>query len=200
MDEIRVFGDRTNNAQLMADCARLGYLDGEVLDLTYGRGRFWNDYKPNILYTNDLDEETSAMYHVDFTATGWGDDRFDTVVFDPPYKLNGTGGSHPSDHGYGVANSTSWEDRMYLMWRGSSEALRLARQFVLIKCQDQVVSGKKVWQTIEMADHMRARSLFKPNRLRDMLHVQGYRPQPPGRSQLHARQDYSTLLVFEVTK
>lgn len=198
MSEVRAIGDRTNNAQLMADCARLGYLDGPVLDLTYGLGRFWNDHCPEALITNDLNRDTAADHHFDFTKTPWPDDYAYTVVLDPPYKLNGTGGSHPSDAGYGVADNLSVEDRMHLITRGCAEALRLADRFVLIKCQDQVVSGRVYWQTLEIIETMRARSPFKPNRLRDMLHVQGYRPQPPGRRQVHARRDYSTLLVFEV--
>ena len=34
-------------------------------------------------------------FTVDFTDLPVEDDTFDTVVFDPPYKLDGTGGSHP---------------------------------------------------------------------------------------------------------
>lgn len=37
-------------------------------------------------------------------------------------------------------------------------------------------------------------------KLVDELHVRGYRQQPPGRSQKHARRDYSTLLVFKKGK
>lgn len=33
--------------------------------------------------------------------------------------------------------------------------------------------------------------------IRDMLHVQGSRPQPEGRRQCHSRGDYSTLLVLQ---
>lgn len=208
MSDVRAFGSRTNNAQLMADCAELGYLDGHVLDLTYGLGRFWKIYRPEdqigelqpktVLYTNDLDPKTKAQTHHDFTdmPTSWTG-LFDAVVFDPPYKLNGTGGSHPSDKGYGV----DWDylpvdEKMDLIYRGFAEAVRLSRRFVLVKCQDQVVSGKKVWQTDLITMH--AMILTTRIRKRDVLHVQGYRPQPPGRRQVHARQDYSTLLVFEV--
>jgi len=201
MSEVRAIGDRTNNAQLMADCDTLGYLGDTVLDLTYGLGRFWNHVTPLTLTTNDLNPETSAAFNEDFTKTRWLDNSFDTVVLDAPYKLNGTGGSHPSDKGYGVAGDyASVEDKMLLIWQGSTEALRLARHFVLIKCQDQVVSGKVYWQTQSVIAHMANRGIFKPNRLVDMLHVQGYRPQPPGRRQVHARRDYSTLLVFGVDR
>lgn len=202
MSEIMAIGERRNNAELMADCAALGYLDGEVLDLTYGKGRFWTRHKPNLLYTNDLDPDTNADHHEDFTNTPWRSDRFDTVVFDPPYKLNGTGGSHASDQGYGVAGPyKSPEDKMILIYKGCREGLRLARRFLLVKCQDQVVSGAVRWQTHEVTQAVHEMNLNgKYANLVDKLHVQGYRAQPPGRRQVHARRDYSTLLVFEVKR
>lgn len=198
MPEVRAIGDRTNNAELMRDCMTLGYITGAVLDMTYGLGRFWRLVRPEHLVTNDLDASTGAQWHLDFTnlikLCCWGD-TFDTVVFDPPYKLNGTGGSHPSDAGYGVANSDSVEQRMELIFAGLDEANRVCapKGHVLVKCQDQVVSGRKVWQTWLITDAGQSLGL----RLVDMLHVQSYRPQPAGRRQLHSRGDYSTLLVFK---
>ena len=32
-----------NNSELIADVARLGYIEGTVLDVTYGLGNFWNE-------------------------------------------------------------------------------------------------------------------------------------------------------------
>jgi hypothetical protein len=69
----------------------------------------------------------------------------------------------------------------------------VADRFLLVKCQDQVVSGAKVWQTRLVADFVERHLGFV---LDDMLHVQGYRPQPQGRRQIHSRGDYSTLLIF----
>lgn len=201
MSEVRAIGTRHNNAQLMADCAQLGYLDGRVLDLTYGTGRFWRDFRPDDLTTNDLYSE-EAHLDLDFRGTDLPAVSFDTVVFDPPYKLNGTGGSHVSDEGYGVAGPyRSVEDKMMLITRGVREGVRLSRRFLLVKCQDQVVSGRVVWQTITITDYARSLNIGgRYGRLIDMLHVQGYRQQPPGRRQVHARRDYSTLLVFEIAK
>jgi hypothetical protein len=37
-----------SNADLIADVARFGYLQGEVvIDVTYGRGTWWNRYRPH---------------------------------------------------------------------------------------------------------------------------------------------------------
>src|SRR5690606_27767225 len=35
-----------NNAEMIADVAKLGYITGDVLDTTYGRGGFWTVYMP----------------------------------------------------------------------------------------------------------------------------------------------------------
>lgn len=192
MSEVRAIGDRTNNAQLMRDCWLLGYLPrGVQLDMTYGTGRFWKDYRSDLLITNDL--YTTADFHYDFTAlpVHWAE-NFVAVIFDPPYKLNGTGGSHPSDGSYGVANSG--KNRMTPIYDGVAEGARVLAPggYLLVKCQDQVVSGKKVWQTFGVKTAGEANDLT----LVDQLHVQSYRPQPAGRRQLHSRGDYSTLLVF----
>ena len=32
------------NAEMIEDVARLGYLDGSVLDVTYGLGTFWKNW------------------------------------------------------------------------------------------------------------------------------------------------------------
>jgi hypothetical protein len=194
MSEVRAIGDRTNNAELMHDCMKLGYLDGYVLDMTYGLGRFWRIVRPLRMVTNDLDRATDAVVHRDFTCLPFRSNAFGSVVFDPPYKLNGTGGSHPSDKGYGVADSLSVESRMRLIFDGITEGARVLAPggHLLVKCQDQVVSGHKVWQTHLVGLQGRRVGLD----LVDMLHVQSYRPQPAGRRQLHSRGDYSTLLVF----
>jgi hypothetical protein len=198
MPEVRSIGDRTSNAELMRDCKQLGYLDGLVLDMTYGLGRFWKLHRPRALITNDIDETTDAMWHLDFTMLPCSNETFRAVVFDPPYKLNGTGGSHPSDKGYGVADSLSVESRMDLIFDGVTEGARVLAPsgHLLVKCQDQVVSGHKVWQTWLITDAGQSLGL----RLVDMLHVQSYRPQPAGRRQLHSRGDYSSLLVFKKGK
>lgn len=195
---VLAIGERRNNAEAIHDAAELGYINGLVLDMTYGKGRFWKLYRPDnaSFYTNDLDRSTTAHYNDDFTHLMWPNDKFDTVVFDPPYKLNGTGGSHPSDAGYGVANKG--KDRLGLIYLGLVEAIRVCAPngHILVKCQDQVVSGQKVWTTFAIHRVCRANDL----RLVDQLHVRSYRPQPAGRRQVHARQDYSTLMVFQKGK
>lgn len=196
--EVRAIGERYTNAELMADCAALGYLNGHVYDATFGLGRFWTKFRPASLVTNDLDGSCASDFHYDFRNTQFTDDTWDTVVFDPPYKLNGTStGVGPSalDQDYGVGGKyTSVVDKMAWIVDGAVECARISSRYLLVKCQDQVVSGNVVWQTHVIANLVEE---MTDHKLVDMLHVQGYRKQPGGRRQLHARRDYSTLLVFE---
>ncbi len=181
---------------MIEDVARLGYLEGSVLDLTYGYGTFWKDWQPAELTTNDLNP-AKGEFHYDFRKTPWGSKDFDTVVFDPPYKLNGT--SRPEDCGvderYGVDVPMRWQDKFELIADGLAEALRLARKYVLLKCMDQVVSGAKRWQTFEMAARVIDHGGWVLADRLDLLVTP--RPQPEGRRQVHSRGNYSTLLVFE---
>jgi hypothetical protein len=185
----------------MTDVMQLGYIKplDTVLDATYGEGRFWKETAPARLTTNDLDPNTMADHHDDFTKMPWVDGWFDVVVFDGPYKLNGTpnsGGPASSDASYGVGESTDWKMRMSLLRRGTRECARVASRMLLVKCQDQVVSGNVVWQTRVLTTAAESAG-FK---LVDMLFVYGYREQPAGRTQRHAGRDYSTLLVFQRRK
>ena len=200
MSDILAFGDRKLNAELMYDCYRLGYLDGKVLDTTYGSGRFWTWFRPDLTtnsFIYDYENETDIMS--DFCNLPFKNGAFNSVVFDPPYKLNGTttgAGPSSSDDSYGVGGKyVKVKDKMNLIMDGAVECGRVASNFLLVKCQDQVCSGKVVWQTRLVSDLMEKNGEFV---LKDMLFVQGHRKQS-GR-QLHARRDYSTLLVFKRTK
>ncbi len=190
-----------NNAELIRDVSRLGYLDGNVLDVTYGKGGFWTEWMPQLLVGCDIDPDKSPIgYSIDFTNLPFDDHEYDTVVFDPPYKLNGTP-DKTIDERYGVHTPTKWQDRMRLIKSGAVECARVARRFLLVKCQDQVCSGKVRWQTRMVEDAVVGPWLPDRNsglwRLRDRFDILSYRAQPPGQRQLHARRNSSTLLVFE---
>lgn len=187
----------SSNAALIADCARLGYLRREwrTLDPTYGLGTFWQEWHPIRLTRTDIVPTLSpdAPAGVDFTDMPWGDRAFDCVVFDPPYKLNGTP-TDEIDGRYGVDVVDTRAGRMQLIRDGISECARvLGDGYLLLKCQDQVNGGKVRWQTIEFANHAKTLGLGLVDRF-DFL---SYRPQPSGVRQVHARRNASTLLIFK---
>lgn len=195
-DEILAIHAWPSNAELIVDCARLGYLreDWWVLDCTYGLGTFWKAWCPPKLIACDLDPAKSPSGEsVDFRALPWPDRQFDAVVFDPPYKLNGTP-TEAVDGRYGVDEVATREGRTNLIREGLTECARvLGDGYLLMKCQDQVNGGKVRWQTIDFTIHARSLGLELVDRF-DML---SYRPQPAGTRQVHARRNASTLLVFK---
>jgi hypothetical protein len=146
-----------SNADLIATIAPL-YLTGEVCDLTYGLGRWWDRYRPAGLVCHDLDPDKGDG--VDFTALPEPDDSYDAVTFDPPYVPAG-----------GYLTSTrrlDYRDRFGLiqrsqaelvdLWRaGLTEAARVSRRWVLVKCGDYVsgtalVLGHRVM--LDLADEL----------------------------------------------
>lgn len=193
MTEVMAVNNWTSNAWLMRDCARLDYLrrDMRTLDCTYGLGTMWKIWRPDDLVTSDIDPSSAADYRADFTKMPWADHSFGTVVFDPPYKLNGTP-SEP-DVRYAVDQPTRWQDRMALICEGIAECARvLGDGHLLVKCQDQVCSGKVRWQSYEFVAEAAVWGL----ELVDRFDFISHRPQPPGRRQIHARRNASQLLVF----
>lgn len=183
----------TTNGHLIADCARLGYLRPDVLtlDATFGRGVFWRCWQPARLITNDRYKGTS-MLRADFRRLPFPARTFGQVVLDGPYKLNGT--DQGEGERFGVEVYASWQARHRLICDGITECARVLEPggALLVKCQDQVCAGAVRWQTDEFTRHAEALGLTKVDRL-DMLRS---RPQPAGRSQVHAHGRPSSLLVF----
>ena len=181
------------NGDLIADVDRLYPFGDRVLDATYGRGRFWTQVQPNMLVSNDLNPDLDVDHHYDFRSLPWREGEFPVVVFDPPYKLNGTPSLGDFDDRYGIGESVRWQDRMKLISDGAVECGRVASERLLVKCQDQVVSGKVRWQSLMVIGDLWAAGWELVDRF-DMLG--GGRPQPAGRRQVHAHGRPSSLLVF----
>lgn len=187
---------RTTNAQAIVDCVTLGYLESidVVIDVTANTLKFWKLWRPNELITSDLDERYDCDFHWDFRDIPLPDRHAYRVVFDPPYAYRGTS-AHPMDDAYGLFGEyLSVADREKLMADGFTECARILGSggYLFFKCQDQVVSGKKRWQTVMFANLGEHLGL----RLVDEIHVNGFRPQPGDRRQRHASSNLSTLQVY----
>lgn len=191
MSDILTISERRDNSELIEDAAKLGYIRGTCLDLTYGEGSFWKRYRPEELVTNDLDL-LKGDWHFDFRATAWPSRSYGTVIFDPPYKMAGTPASPEMDARYGTTEAMTRSEVLCGLAGGIAEACRLSDDLVLVKMQDQVNGGKVRWQTDVATDVARACEFRKI----DILILAGGRKQPDGKSQKHARHEYSTLLVF----
>jgi tRNA G10 N-methylase Trm11 len=179
---------------MLAEVARLGYLDGVVVDPTYGRGRWWTIFKPDPLIAHDL----NTLDGVDFRNLPEADESVDAVAFDPPYKLNGTPSLGDFDNAYGLdVGYVPWQKRHRLIRLGIIECARILKRGgrLLLKCQDQVCSGEIRWQTKEFTCQAELEGL----RLIDRFEfLGGSRDQPMnGRTQKHAHGRPSTALVFK---
>lgn len=174
---VKAYGNWRNNAEMIADVAKLGYLDGRVMDLTYGEGNFWTVFHPprrkfvaHDLYTLDGVDATEPLPHRKLS--------FNAIVIDFPYAFRGRA-SKDFDGKYGVDEYEPAHVIMERIFAGMTQAaVCLAHEgYLLVKCQDQVVSGHVRWQTDEITKHGEVLRLRKEDR----FDIPSGRPQPEGR-------------------
>ena len=80
-----------SNAELIRDCARLGYLrpDDLVVDVTFGLGTWWRIYKPEHFLGYDLDPTKAPDgKSTDFRSLPHPAGSVDVVAFDPHAVLD----------------------------------------------------------------------------------------------------------------
>lgn len=180
-----------NNADLMVDVHRLGYIRGRVFDATPGRSGLWWD---GIVADSSLTIELNKGQ--DFRDLQIPSYSYETVAFDPPYKLSGTPAMGDMDARYGLDRYSPMYLRKGVMQRGFYECSRILvyNGHLLAKCQDQVSSGEVRWQTDWYTEWAETIGLKKVDRF-DLLGKAI--PQPmDGRTQRHAHGRASSLLVF----
>lgn len=183
------------NAEMIEDCVRLGYLRAEwrTLDPTYGRGTWWNLWRPDELVTHDLRDDG-----VDFQTLPHEDGEFDVAVFDPPYMAPGgrtTSTLHDFNDRFGLHSTPRTPaDNQDVNNLGLTEVARVVRPggFILAKCMDYVNGGRVFWGTFWTIAHGLHIELTLFDRL-EHVHQPGPQSQV---TQEHARRNLSTLLVF----
>jgi hypothetical protein len=184
------------NAELMLACRDLGYLrdDWWTLDPTYGGGKWWTLWKPDLL--------TSPSGH-DFCKLAYPNNTFDAAVFDPPYVS--TGGRRTStivdfNQRYGLVDAPRTPLDLHTQnAKGLAELYRVVKPsaYVLVKCMNYISSGK-----FQPGVHWMCLSAWTIGftQVDEFQHIGRPRPQPTRPKQVHARNNYSTLLVFQKPK
>jgi hypothetical protein len=193
---------RGTNGVLIAQAARLGYLGGPndtVLDVTYGRGKWWTRYRPTNLLFHDL-----AVDGVDFRQLPEPDNSVQVVCFDPPYITTGNRATSTRDDlyaRYGLGDMKGWQTCRDLIAQGIKECARVVAPngFLLVKCMDYVESAGKTWNFVFVVQTGEQAGLKFHDRF---IHHSGPGPQPTTnrdgspRRQVHAREVGSFLCVF----
>ena len=196
------------NADLFPDILHMYVPEGSrILDMTYGKGVFWKkvDTGKYHLDTNDISEDRGDS-HYDFRQIPAADASYDAVILDPPYiyhsgAVHKEGGMHTDYRNderavagvYGVpAVDAMFQD-------GMIEAYRLLRPLgiLLVKCMDQIVGSKQVWQHITligMAEKLgyTVEDLFVLVRNGVLIMRWGH--------QVHARKNHASFVVFRKHK
>lgn len=198
------------NGKLIADVAGL-YLDEAMvaLDPTFGRGKWWTDWRPKVLVAHDL-----ATDGVDFRHLPEGDGTFDLVAFDPPYVS--VGGRKTSTIGdfndrYGLRDAPTTPAALQAHNNeGLAEVHRVLRPkgWALVKCCDYISSGRYFPGTHFTLTAALALGFELVDRFEHTGHV---RAQPGNRTRLvdgervpspqcHARRNLSTLFILQKGK
>lgn len=167
----------------------------KIADVTYGNGNFWKkmdmsvyDFYPSDLRTNGID----------FRNLPYADSSMDMVVLDPPYMHGSSAPIHERlDAPYHNNSRGGWGNWYVLSLYddGILEAHRVLKSkgILLVKCQDQVESGKNRFDHIEIYNYA-----LELEFLVEDLFILTKVGQPMMRHnyQLHARKNHSYMWVF----
>jgi hypothetical protein len=135
------------NAQTVADILRVLFPDARtVLDMTYGKGRFWSPKHPAPVTVTGLDLDPSRARDVvgDFRALTFEDDSYDVDIFDPPYQWD-MGRGKPSVMGARFGTYSSEAEARASIQQGCREAWRTARLGIVVKVQDHIHAQRAHW-------------------------------------------------------
>jgi hypothetical protein len=187
-----------NNNEFFRDILRLYVPEGSaVVDLTWGRGKFWDGIDRKKYRLLRLDKHTKCDIKADFRAVPLADASQDAVVFDPPYvtrmgfkrrsKENPNGSNQKSAFGLDDGGPKNEREINALYAAGTAEARRILRRggILLLKTMDT-----QRWRHVELAD-------LPGFKLIDLLIVVT-KGLPPGKpyAQKHARKNHSYFMVF----
>lgn len=211
-----------SNAEMIEDVVRLGYIrpTDRLLDLTWGSGVWWRKYThPGDFVANCADRDKKGflkspagdaeVISADFRDTGLPADHFDVVAFDPPYVSKGGRATSTIPKflaAYGLRDAASTPEALHAYnVDGLLEARRVVKPggYVLVKVMNYISSAH-----LQPAAHwMRDTALEEGFKLvEDWVHVGDPGPQPKKningteRRQVHARNNYSVLLILQRPK
>lgn len=196
-----------NNADLIADVAELGYLRKEwrTLDPTYGRGKWWTNFRPDDLVTHDIRQDGMDFTKADLRLR-YEQDPFDAIAFDPPYMAPGgrkTSTVADMNDAYGMheaAKTPSDNQRNISVGIYNLGTILKPGGIMLVKVMDYISGGKffnATYATLRSTIGLKDPDLELIDRF---IHLTNGGPQPKHPRQVHARNNFSTLFVFRKVK
>lgn len=183
----------------------------KILDMTYGKGVFWRNIGtveepyPYTVFANDIDDSLGdTSYDYRDLPKMW-EKTFNAVVLDPPYMegnptpKRGSEIKKAMDDRYKVLNDNAKNVEEILQIRyipGMEEADRvlLGDGICIVKCQDQVESGKNKWIHIWIYEYATKFLGWKAEDL--FVMVCNNKPTMRHNYQIHARKNHSFWWVF----
>lgn len=186
-----------SNGPLIAAASDLWlFPEDRVVDVTYGRGKFWTVVRPANLVAHDK----YVGDGVDFRELPEADGSVDVVVFDPPYIAQG--GRETSTlpdfmDRYGledVPKTTAELERLIADGIGEANRVLAPAGRLWVKCMDYVNGGRLVLGRHHVVSTALSHGLEQVD---EFIHHSGVGPQPTGRNQLHSRRAHSFLCIFQ---
>lgn len=200
---------RGDNAELMAAIAPM-YLDGSVLDVTYGDGKWWDRFTPDPFTYHDLHKVDG----IDFCALPEADASVDTVCLDPPYVISGGESTGNLDEAfrarYGIGMKRMGGKRPIgrerrfeaLLHDGLIECARVTRRFLLVKCME-FAQGSSAHNDFHNVPYLMTKWALDEAGMRSHDVIVHHTGSGPGGHNIftpkRARRHHSYLLVFRRT-
>lgn len=108
------------------------------LDCTYSKGVFWKGlHQPR--YKSDLHPQYDDVMQIDATKMdGIEDNRFESIVFDPPFLFRGRKAENRDKMSMRFSYFKSYEDLMSMYSKSMEQFIRVLKVggYLLFKCQD----------------------------------------------------------------
>ncbi len=190
-----IYGD---NAKLMQQVAALYFQPGyRIADVTFGKGVFWRNIDTGQYDFHPSDLKTCPTAAFNFCNLPYEGSSFDVVVLDPPYvhdpgRLYFEGRYRNGETTKGLRHA----DLLGLYAEGMEEGKRILKPggLLLVKCKDEIESGRQRWSHIEIYEIGRRLGLMDQD-----LFVLTPPQAPPVQcvDQQHARKNHSYLWIFK---
>jgi hypothetical protein len=160
-----------------------------VLDMSYGRGRFWHPTMPRglKLTTLDIDPAGRPDALADFRALPFADRSFDVATFDPPYM---TDTSERSIMGGRFGHFATIADLELAVRLGCREAARVSRLGMIVEVMNQTHGSRLMrmtpWVEAELGEPYDELIYEPPAKAED----------PKWKRQLSVRKRHCYVLVY----